>query len=156
MMLAAGRPSSVIRRLTVPSVVSRVVPADKLMDEVTAAARQICDFSLPALMMVKEFFVRAGWHVIGGPGIPAADILARVGSEWFDCIGVSVGSDVHLEGLADWLLAIRKASKNAAIAVLLGGPRFVEQPELAVLLGADATAADARDAVRQAERLAAR
>jgi enoyl-CoA hydratase len=40
-------------------LVSRVVPADKLIDEVTAAATQICEFSLPSLMMVKESVNRA-------------------------------------------------------------------------------------------------
>jgi enoyl-CoA hydratase len=40
-------------------LVSRVVPADKLIDEVTAAAVQICDFSLPSVMMIKESVNRA-------------------------------------------------------------------------------------------------
>jgi enoyl-CoA hydratase len=40
-------------------LVSRVVPADKLIDEATAAAVQICDFSLPSVMMIKESVNRA-------------------------------------------------------------------------------------------------
>jgi enoyl-CoA hydratase len=35
-------------------LVSRVVPADKLLDEAFAAAATIAEFSLPAVMMVKE------------------------------------------------------------------------------------------------------
>jgi len=40
-------------------LVSRVVAADKLIDEATAAAAQICDFSLPSVMMIKESVNRA-------------------------------------------------------------------------------------------------
>jgi methanogenic corrinoid protein MtbC1 len=36
---------------------------------------------------------------------------------------------------------------------MVGGPVFVAKPELARRVGADATAADARGAVTQAERL---
>jgi enoyl-CoA hydratase len=35
-------------------LVSRVVPADKLLDEVLAAAETIAGFSLPVVMMIKE------------------------------------------------------------------------------------------------------
>jgi enoyl-CoA hydratase len=40
-------------------LVSRVVPADKLIDEATSAALQICEFSLPSVMMAKEAVNRA-------------------------------------------------------------------------------------------------
>lgn len=40
-------------------LVSRVLPADKLLDEAIAAATTIAEFSLPAVMMVKESVNRA-------------------------------------------------------------------------------------------------
>jgi enoyl-CoA hydratase len=40
-------------------LVSRVVPADKLLDEALAAANAICEYSLPAVMMAKEAVNRA-------------------------------------------------------------------------------------------------
>ena len=40
-------------------LVSRVVPAAKLLDEALAAANQICEFSLPSVMMAKECVNRA-------------------------------------------------------------------------------------------------
>ena len=40
-------------------LVSRVVPADRLMDEALAAAAAICGLSLPSLMMAKEAVNRA-------------------------------------------------------------------------------------------------
>ncbi|ABC39084.1 enoyl-CoA hydratase [Burkholderia thailandensis] len=40
-------------------LVSRILPADKLLDEAIAAASTIAEFSLPAVMMVKEAVNRA-------------------------------------------------------------------------------------------------
>ena len=40
-------------------LVSRVVPADRLLDEALAAALQICQYSLPSVMMAKEAVNRA-------------------------------------------------------------------------------------------------
>ena len=40
-------------------LVSRVVAADKLLDEAIAAANQICEFSLPSVMAAKESLNRA-------------------------------------------------------------------------------------------------
>jgi enoyl-CoA hydratase len=40
-------------------LVSRVVPADKLLDEAFAAANQICEYSLPVVMAAKESVNRA-------------------------------------------------------------------------------------------------
>jgi len=40
-------------------LVSRVVPADKLVDEAVAAAERIAEFSLPSVMMAKEAVNRA-------------------------------------------------------------------------------------------------
>jgi enoyl-CoA hydratase len=41
------------------AVVSRIVPADKLMEEALAAATVICSLSLPSVMMAKEAVNRA-------------------------------------------------------------------------------------------------
>jgi enoyl-CoA hydratase len=40
-------------------LVSRVVPADKLLDEALAAAAAICGMGLPAVMMAKQCVNRA-------------------------------------------------------------------------------------------------
>jgi len=40
-------------------LVSRVVPADKLLEEALAAANQICEYSLPVVMAAKESVNRA-------------------------------------------------------------------------------------------------
>jgi len=40
-------------------LVARIVPADKLLDEAFSVANQICEYSLPAVMMAKESVNRA-------------------------------------------------------------------------------------------------
>lgn len=149
--MALGRVQHVIREFSPVFRDNSVAPKEK--------ARRILLTPAPGeqhsmgLMMVKEFFLRGGWEVVGGPGVPAEEVAVQLASEWFDCVGISAGGDCRLEGLATWISSIRAVSKNRAITVMLGGPHFVARPELAALFGADATAVDARTAVRQAEIL---
>ena len=49
---------------------------------------------------------------------------------------------------------IRRVSQNSHIGILVGGALFVERPELALLIGADGTAHNGQEAVKQAERIA--
>lgn len=129
---------------------------------VTPRARRILLTPAPGeqhsmgLMMVKEFFIRGGWEAIGGANVPAEEVGRHLAAEWFDCVGVSVGGTCRLDGLAAWIAALRNMSRNPTVAVLLGGPHFVANPELAAFYGADGTAVDARAAVQQAERLTTR
>lgn len=107
------------------------------------------------LFMVAEFLRRAGWDVSAGPVASNAELLGFVRNEWFAVVGMSVSCDVRLEGLAANIHAIRRASRNRAIGVMVGGPIFLERPELVALVGADATAVDGRQAALQAESLLA-
>lgn len=105
------------------------------------------------LLMVAEFFQRAGWDVEADPCIDGADLVQRVRRRWFDVIGFSLGSECHVDPLASVILAARQASRNRAVKVMVGGPVLLACPELVSVLGADGTAADAPAAVRRAEQL---
>jgi hypothetical protein len=50
---------------------------------------------------------------------------------------------------------VRRASRNSGLGILVGGPMFIERPDLVGLVGADATAADGRQATLQAETMLA-
>lgn len=108
------------------------------------------------LFIVTDFFARAGWDVWGGPSAPGAATVRLVREEWFDVVGLSVGCEGRIETLATDIRAIRAASRNADVRVMVGGPMFVARPEYALLVGADGTATDGRNAVREAEVLVAR
>ena len=107
------------------------------------------------LVMVAEYFRRAGWGVSGGAALSSVDLLKQVRAQHYAVIGFSVGSERQLDVLAACIRQVRRVSLNPAIGVLVGGPLFTMQPDLVARIGADATGADGRDAVRQAQRLTA-
>lgn len=102
------------------------------------------------LYMVAEFFRRAGWDVWSG-SMPARELSELVGKEAFTLVGFSLSADSRLDALASSIRAVRRASCNRGIGVLVGGPVFVGHPELVSLVGADATALDGRQATQQAQ-----
>lgn len=105
------------------------------------------------LFMVAEFFRRAGWDVWGEPSAAAAELLEAVRGEWFDVIGISIGAEFQIEGLSSVILGLKRASRNPAVRVMLGGPVAAANPDLHTRLGADATAFDAQQALSVAESL---
>jgi methanogenic corrinoid protein MtbC1 len=105
------------------------------------------------LSMVAEFFRRAGWEVVGGVGGPEMDPVDRVREEWFDVIGVSVGNEARLDWLRSGIADVRRASRNRAIGVMVGGPVFILNPDYVGQVGADITATDGRQAPILAEGL---
>jgi methanogenic corrinoid protein MtbC1 len=107
------------------------------------------------LFMVAEFFRRAGWNVWGEPSATASDLVEAVRTEWFDLIGISVGAEFQIVGLASVILSLRRASRNPAIKVMVGGPLVTLNPDVPALVGADAMALDAPQALVKAEGLLA-
>lgn len=92
--------------------------------------------------MVAEFFRRAGWTVAIGRSGKARDLVEAVRGQWFAVIGLSLSCDSRLDELASTIHAVRRASRNPMIGVLVGGRVFNEHSELVRLVGADGTAFD--------------
>ncbi len=107
------------------------------------------------LSMVAEFFLTAGWDVMVGHGAQRDEASELVKQQWFDVIGFSVGSDSRLDWLTTCIKAVRAASCNPVICVLVGGPIFSLHPEYVDMVGADATSRDAKQAPIVAEDLVA-
>ena len=105
------------------------------------------------LLMVAEFFRRAGWGVWGDPAAAQADLVEAAQTNWFDMVGFSVGAVSQLSNLKAAITAIRRASLNPSIVIMVGGPVFLDSPALVAEVGADATAPDAALAVEAAMRL---
>lgn len=107
------------------------------------------------LIMVAEFFQRAGWDVWSEPIGTEAELTSLVSGEWFAVVGLSVGCDARIGKLPGIIRSLRRASCNRDIGVMVGGRVFAENPDLATMVGADATATDGRQAALQAETLLA-
>lgn len=105
------------------------------------------------LVMVAEFFRRAGWDVSGGAWANGADAASLAAAEWFDVVGFSLGAEVQVPALAETISAVRHATCNRDIAILVGGPLFGLHPELADRVGADGMTIDGREAPVLAETL---
>ncbi|MEO8038468.1 MAG: cobalamin B12-binding domain-containing protein [Betaproteobacteria bacterium] len=105
------------------------------------------------LIIVGDYFRREGWDVWGEPPATSDDLPDIVRHEWFDVVGLSVGCEVHVDKLAAEIRAIRHASCNQDVAIMVGGPLFIKYPELVAQVGADASARDGREAVQQAASL---
>lgn len=103
------------------------------------------------LLLVAEFFRRAGWDVTTEFPAGNEQLLAMVSRERFSAVGLSIAHESSIDGLARLITEIRRVSRNRSVAVMLGGRIVVEQPELGALVGADATAVDGRQAAMQAD-----
>jgi methanogenic corrinoid protein MtbC1 len=104
------------------------------------------------LFMVRDFFRRAGWAVPGGTPGTVDEIAAAVRNEWFAVVGLSLACERHVGALRDTVRAIRRASRNGGIGVMVGGPLLLARPDLALEVGADGTAVDGRSAAEEAAR----
>ena len=105
------------------------------------------------LVMVAEFFRRAGWDVGGGPWEAGADPVVMVEREWFDVVGFSLGNVAQLDDLAACIKAVRAAALNKSICVMVGGPLFLANPEYVVYVNADAASTNGAQAPELAARL---
>ena len=105
------------------------------------------------IALIGEQFRREGWRVWGGPPKSLDEILELVDGQWFDIVGLSSSQVSDPARLESEIRAIRQASHNDDIKVLVGGAVFAASPKLARDLGADATAIDGRQAVDQVTKL---
>ncbi|MGE3780586.1 MAG: B12-binding domain-containing protein [Pirellulaceae bacterium] len=105
------------------------------------------------LSMVEEFFRRAGWDVLGGPTLDCGAQLKILKREDIDVVGFSINGETCLDRLVSDIRDVRQASRNRQVVVMVGGSLINSQPELVALVGADATAADGREAVTRAGEL---
>lgn len=136
-------------------------PADPAPPRMPQAERRILLAPAPGeqhglgLLMVGEMFRRQGWEVCSAAGASAREVVALARRQWFGLAGFTLSDAGRLDVLAPLIRDIRRASRNPRLGVLVGGVAFTERPDLAALVGADATAADGPQAVLKAETLLA-
>lgn len=104
-------------------------------------------------IIVEEFFRRDGWQTWSAPALDEAELVALVEGRVFDVVGLTVSVHRHAAPLQRSIAALRRASRNPDVIVLVGGRVFTENPALAAEIGADGTAADGQLAVALADDL---
>lgn len=134
-------------------------PAATVDGDVNAANRQALVMPAPGeqhtfgICMVEEFMRSGGWRVEHHPAQSGDEIVSLVQDNWYSMIGLSLSSEFFYAPLSDCIDNIRRQSRNSGIGVMVGGPFFLEHPELIKSVGADATAVNGPDAVVQARAL---
>jgi methanogenic corrinoid protein MtbC1 len=101
-------------------------------------------------VMIEDFFIRDGWHVVGWPLTADNDLVEIVRSDYIDVVGLSVSCENRLAPLALQIASIRRASRSKAVIIMVGGQVFTEDPQKARLVGADLTAATGHEAIAAA------
>lgn len=102
-------------------------------------------------VIVDELFRCSGWDTARAG--PDESIEAIVEGEAFDLVGLTVSCDSRLQTLGEMIAAIRTASRNPSVVVMVGGRVFADEPARAARVGADGTAATASQALAKAELL---
>ena len=95
------------------------------------------------LLMLSEFFKRAGWNVTLGVPLDVAEFSRMFQSDWFDAVGVSVSTDRQLDVLADVLPTLRQTYANENVCLFVGGPMALRAPECLKGLAAEVVSEEA-------------
>ena len=107
-------------------------------------------------MVIDEVFRRAGWATERIIEAQTSDLLASAAEDWFDLIGLTISCDCHIAELPSIIAALRGVSSNPQVCIMVGGRLFSANPDLAVRVGADGTARDAKLALETAGALVRR
>ena len=102
------------------------------------------------IAIVEKFFQDAGWDVTRSN---EHEFLDKLATSWFDVLGFSMSYTRDATKLRNAVAAARRRSANPDLRILVGGPAFLDNPDLVAVVGAAAMAADAPSAVRSAANL---
>ena len=105
------------------------------------------------LCILEHFFRQAGWDVWYMAMTTREELIDLVGTEFFSVVGLTMSSDALLQRAAVNIRLMRRVSVNPNLGVLVGGSMFNDQADLVTRVGADASASDGRQAVRQASKV---
>jgi methanogenic corrinoid protein MtbC1 len=102
--------------------------------------------------MLDEIFRLAGWDTVRDIDAAAEDMVETVRTAHFDVIGLSCADRARAAALSALVEALRRASHNREVVIMVGGPAFLEDATRVAAVGADCTAADAREALKIVEK----
>lgn len=101
------------------------------------------------LRMLCDLLDFEGWHTTFlGASVPTDDLVEMLRRRNVDVLALSIAIDPHVPQLRRTIAAVRAALGDDAPFIIVGGRPFLEQPELAAVVGADLTAPDAAKAAQ--------
>ena len=109
------------------------------------------------LRMLCDMLEIDGWETIYlGASVPIDSLVDLIRKREPDAVAISATIAPSVERVRDAIAAIRAAELPRQPIVAVGGSAFLGDPTLAMRIGADLTAADAEEAVRELDRLVSR
>lgn len=106
------------------------------------------------IRMVADLFELDGWDSeLLGANTPARAILSAVSARGARLVCLSATMTRHVSLVEEAIALVRGAFPRERVAIMVGGHPFIASPGLWAKVGADAFAADAREAVRTAAGL---
>jgi len=145
---AMGQLTLVIRRLSRRALGEDPVRSDDRRALMASPPSEQHSFGL---LMVSEFLRMTGWHVACCPALSRRSLIDTVRDDWFLVAGFSISGEGNLDWLVSSISALRRASRNTGIGVMVGGKYFLEHPDQVSQVGADFMAHNGREAVSLAE-----
>lgn len=103
--------------------------------------------------VLKDFFVRSGWHADVMTQPRRKQVLSALAAESFDLVGLTLSRDCPSAAVKNIIKAMRSISRNEHVRILVGGHMINQNPAVVAEVGADGTGADARAALEVAEAL---
>mgnify|MGYP003863656627 CR=1 FL=1 len=101
------------------------------------------------ILLVADFFRRAGWEVDNDSGHTEDQIARKVASTPFSCVGLSLYNEEQLVSMTSCIERLRNASLNEDILIVVGGEFFTGRSSPSAIVGADLCILDAGTAVDQ-------
>ncbi|MEM7236373.1 MAG: cobalamin-dependent protein [Pseudomonadota bacterium] len=105
------------------------------------------------VVIMADFFTRAGWRTQVDINPKIEGLVTAVNETNASVVGISASATRFLPEVTSTIKAIRKATQDRRVLVLVGGNAFVEEPDAANRVGADQFASDALEALEAAGAL---
>jgi MerR family transcriptional regulator, light-induced transcriptional regulator len=125
---------------------SEVLAPSPTLGRLLLASAPGCQHHL-GLWVVADHFRAHGWHVQTLLDAPVHVLIQAVRDERPDVLGLSVGHDAALQGVADLIKAIRHSAAIGPLRILMGGNIFKQPNTNYQWLGADGVATHAQEAM---------
>jgi len=104
------------------------------------------------MRMVTDFFEMAGWDTYYlGANVPFSSVISELKAHKAQVLGISVTISSHIDRARALINAVRADTSLDDIKILIGGYPFMIEPDLWRVVGADAFATDAAEAVSAIE-----
>jgi len=100
-----------------------------------------------ASALLSEYFRAARWRVLSGIQAKYSTVISHVADYHIDLVAITLSSREKADDLDKLINHMRLRSRTRDLQVIVGGAPFVADPKLHKVVGADATAATAEEAL---------